>query len=134
MRIAVSLATIAAAMFINGPAQSLPRQPIAVEKSKSAFDGQVIKIGAVKCSKVQKMRSKNSDNPVTVTFRNKSGFFRHVYWRDFNGGEVQYAGLNPGENFTINTFLTHPWVFYDGPGDCKGGYLPERGISRFDIK
>ena len=44
-----------------------------------------------------------------------------------------YANLNPGEEFTISTFLTHPWMFTDGPGNCVEMFMPQLGVPVFDI-
>ena len=79
------------------------------------------------------VRSKNSNTPVTVTFINKSGEFRGVMWADFKGKLVNYANLNPGQKFTINTFLTHPWIFTNGPGDCVEMFMPSRGVSKYTL-
>ena len=79
------------------------------------------------------LRSRNSDTPVTVTFVNRSGEFRSVMWLDFKGKRVQYADLNPGQSFTINTFVTHPWMFTDGPGNCVEMFLPRVGLSKYNI-
>lgn len=78
-------------------------------------------------------RSRNSDVPVTVTFRNRSGAMRGVMWIDFNGRPVEYANLNAGETFSIQTYMTHPWMFTDGPGNCIEMFMPQPGISTFEI-
>ena len=85
------------------------------------------------CSKFGKVRSQNSDTPVTVTFVNKSGEYRGVMWIDFKGQPVSYANLNPGQKYTINTYLTHPWMFTDGPGNCVEMFMPRRGVTKFKI-
>lgn len=85
------------------------------------------------CELPQNQRSVNSDTPVTVTFRNRSGEYRSVEWIDFNGQPKNYATLNPGEEYTQQTFLTHPWMFTDGPGNCIEIFQPQLGIAVFDI-
>jgi len=85
------------------------------------------------CEVYRSERSRNSDVPVTVTFRNNSGAYRGIMWIDFNGRPVEYANLNPGETFTINTYMTHPWMFTDGPGNCLEMFMPQPGISVFEI-
>lgn len=88
---------------------------------------------AASCSKFGKVKSKNSITPVTVTFVNKSGEYRHVDWVDFNGTLVNYASLQPGERYRIDTYVTHPWVFTDGPGNCVEMFMPQKGVPRFDL-
>jgi VHL beta domain len=85
------------------------------------------------CGNVGKMRSKKSDVPVTVTFRNRTQSFRGVMWIDFNGRPVNYANLEPGQKFTVNTFVTHPWMFTDGPGNCAEVFMPKAGVKSFNI-
>ncbi len=85
--------------------------------------------GDIPCSAMQSLRSQNSDNPTQMTFVNRSGEGRAILWVDFQGGTKQYAWLNPGQRFTVNTFLTHPWMVTNGPGDCIAIYMP-RGRPR----
>lgn len=88
---------------------------------------------AASCSNFGKVKSQNSNTPVTVTFINKSGESRGVMWINFKGGLVNYANLNPGQRYQVNTFVTHPWVFTDGPGNCVEMFMPRKGVSRFNI-
>jgi hypothetical protein len=85
------------------------------------------------CDDLRGERARNSDVPVTVTLQNQSDGYRGILWIDFNGQPVEYANLNPGESFTINTYVTHPWMFTDGPGNCLEMFMPQPGISTFNI-
>ncbi len=86
------------------------------------------------CTGQGRLKSLNSDTPITITFVNKSKSYRGVTWLDFAGTPVTYANLNPGERHTQKTFLTHPWMLTDGPGNCMEIYQPKLGDTRFDIK
>ena len=85
------------------------------------------------CDQLGGQASQNSDVPVNMTFVNQSDGFRAVYWIGFDGQPKQYATLNPGEEFAISTFMTHPWMFTDGPGNCIEMFMPQPGISVFNI-
>lgn len=85
------------------------------------------------CDQLANEVSRNSDTPLSVTFVNKSDGYRAVMWIGFDGIPKDYAGLNPGEKFTINTYLTHPWMFTDGPGNCLEMFMPQLGVSVFNI-
>ena len=85
------------------------------------------------CDTMRNFVSQNSDTPVRLTFRNRTNGSRGVLWIGFDGVPKDYANLNPGESFTINTFLTHPWMLTDGPGNCLEMYMPQQGVSVFDI-
>ena len=98
-----------------------------------ALAGLTLDAEAASCSKLGRVKSQNSNTPVTVTFVNKSGEYRSVMWVDFNGGLVNYANSIPGERYRINTYVTHPWVFTDGPGNCVEMFMPRKGLSVFNL-
>ena len=98
-----------------------------------ALAGLTLQAEAASCSSFGRVKSQNSNTPVTVTFVNKSGEYRSVEWIDFNGGLVNYANLQPGERFRIDTYVTHPWVFTDGPGNCVEMFMPQKGVPRFNL-
>lgn len=85
------------------------------------------------CRKLGRIKSRNSNVPVSVRFTNRSGGYRSVMWLDYAGKPVQYRNLNPGESYTQQTFVGHPWMFTDGPGNCKEIFVPQRGSGSFDI-
>lgn len=85
------------------------------------------------CNELGKLKSVESRQPVSITFVNRSGMYRGVLWLDYNGRAVDYEGLNPGASYTQKTFAGHPWMFTNGPGDCKEIYVPQAGDTRFDI-
>jgi hypothetical protein len=85
------------------------------------------------CDTLRSEVSRNSDTPVSMTFVNNSDGYRAILWIDFSGQPKDYAGLNPGEQFSINTFLTHPWMITDGPGNCLEMFMPQQGVSVFNI-
>lgn len=83
----------------------------------------------VSCSRQGKIRSKNSDTAAKIIFKNTSGAYRSIMWLDFEGRPKTYANLNAGEEVTLETFLTHPWMVTDGPGNCIEIALPRSGTS-----
>ena len=50
-------------------------------------------------------------------------------WINFEGMPVDYAG----QSYTQTTYLTHPWMFTDGLGNCIEMFMPQKGVSRFEI-
>lgn len=86
------------------------------------------------CDKFGRTKSRDSRVPVTVRFVNKSGAHRSVMWIDYKGQPVHYKDLNPGESYSQQTYVGHPWMFTDGPGNCKEMFVPKRGSKRFNIR
>jgi len=79
------------------------------------------------CKDLFKVKSQNSAMPAKITFINKSGMYRSIMWLDFNGRPKDYASLNSGQEVTLDTFLTHPWMVTDGPGNCIEIVMPHAG-------
>lgn len=84
---------------------------------------------AVSCKTAATMKSKESSAAAKITFINKSGATRVIQWKTFDGGYQQYATLEPGQELVQETFLTHPWIAANGPGDCANAFLPVPGSS-----
>ena len=83
--------------------------------------------GEVSCSQLSTLRSGNSDTPTKITFVNNSGAHRAILWLDPTGQPREYASLNTGQEVTLDTFLTHPWMVTDGPGNCLQIVMPSPG-------
>ncbi|WP_319531623.1 hypothetical protein [uncultured Cohaesibacter sp.] len=85
------------------------------------------------CQQLRGRVSQNSNQPVRVTFVNRSGEYRSAMWINFQGQPIHYADIQPGASYTIDTYVTHPWMFVDGPGNCIEMFMPRRGVNRFDL-
>ncbi len=79
------------------------------------------------CKDRSKLRSQNSKTPIKATFINRSGAMRGILWLDFDGQPKDYANLSDREQVTLDTFMTHPWMITDGPGNCLRIVLPKAG-------
>jgi hypothetical protein len=101
---------------------SAPMQAPEVKASTPA-----VSAGDVSCAQLSTLRSQNSDTPTKITFVNNSGGHRAILWFDSTGQPKEYATLNTGQEVTLDTFLTHPWMVTDGPGNCLQIVLPSPG-------
>ncbi len=89
---------------------------------------------APSCRQERQLRSIDSGLAVAIRFVNVSGTYRSLYWIDFNGKAVQYQGLNPGQSYVQQTFVGHPWMATDGPGDCKQIFVPQQGGGQITVE
>ncbi len=87
-----------------------------------------------RCRRFGQIRSKGSNARISLTFINRSGAYRGIEWLDFKGKPKTYANLNPGQRFTVTTFIGHYWMITDGPGNCLAIYLPRRGQKAIVIR
>ncbi|XP_054169273.1 protein Vhl-like [Oppia nitens] len=59
------------------------------------------------------IQSTDSSNKYLLIFVNFSLNNVDVLWIDYSGVEKKYITLNSKQQFRINTYLTHPWIFRD---------------------
>jgi hypothetical protein len=76
------------------------------------------------CSDRKSLRSEHSREPTKITFVNKSGMYRAIMWINFEGKLQDYGGVNSGDQVTLDTYRTHPWMIATGPGDCLQIFMP----------
>lgn len=77
------------------------------------------------------IKSTHNDMPSYITFVNRTSDPIDVIWRDYHGKCVRYKErLEPGVNYFINTFVTHPWqawysdTYEDVNIDGRRFYMP----------
>lgn len=102
--------------------------PVAAPRSAANFAEEL------SCSETSSLRSEKSETPARVTFVNTSGMYRSILWIDGKGGFKDFGGLNSGEQLTIDTFVTHPWMIATGPGDCLQIFRPVAGSSTVELR
>lgn len=85
------------------------------------------------CDAIGSLRSSSNGAPATVTFINNTDGYRSIMWIDFDGTPQSYGGVNPGESLMQSTFVGHPWMITDGPGNCLEVYLPPAGQSFYTM-
>ncbi|MEL6296945.1 MAG: hypothetical protein AAFQ45_00100 [Pseudomonadota bacterium] len=81
---------------------------------------------AASCSLFGNLKSVNSGTKIALNFVNRSGGYRVVMWLDYQGRPIDYKALNNGESYRQSTFVGHPWMITDGPGNCRQIVVPKR--------
>jgi von Hippel-Lindau disease tumor supressor len=59
------------------------------------------------------LKSKHSRDQSFVRFINNTDRVVDVIWINFEGQHVKYKTLPPSAFFDCNTYVTHPWMFFD---------------------
>lgn len=85
------------------------------------------------CRKFGRVKSRNTGQAVSIRFSNRTSSYRMVMWLDYDGRPVEYKALNPGDSYVQQTFVGHPWMVTDGPGNCKEIFVPKRGSREFTM-
>lgn len=89
----------------------------------------------MKCSDIEGMKSDTTtQQEVDLEFRmldNTGNYPLEIFWKDFQGKEVQYDSVAPGTSITISTYTEHLWVLRGTNGDCVTGFIVEKSdVSR----
>jgi len=85
------------------------------------------------CEMLGQVLSLNGNQPQQITLSNMTDAYRGVVWIDYNGNFVDMGGLNAGESITIDSYVTHPFMLTDGPGNCLELMVTTGGQSSFAI-
>jgi len=72
-----------------------------------------------------KLKSSASKVTTSIHFVNQSKMVLKVYWLDYRGKRKLYSTLEPGNSYTQQTFVTHPWVVTDTHERAKAIFVPE---------
>ena len=62
---------------------------------------------------IANLRSRVEGAPSSLSFINNGYRVVDVWWVDYDGREVFYRKLVPGESYRQETHATHPWVVRD---------------------
>ncbi len=117
------------------PAAPTPPEPTPVVAPTPApvLDPLQLAGQTLSCEALSSLKSVGGGAAAAVTFDNASKAFRVVMWVDGDGAPQTYASLNDGQSYTQPTFVGHPWLITDGPGNCLGIYLPSEGETTVTI-
>lgn len=85
------------------------------------------------CEMLGQVLSHTGDMPQQITLTNMTDGYRGVVWIDYNGNFVDMGGLNAGESMTIDSYVTHPFMITDGPGNCLEVMVTTGGQPEFAI-
>jgi hypothetical protein len=99
-------------------------EEVATFDARTLFGGKVAAADDDSCAALRGKKSTNDGQPVGVTFVNRTDEYRVLDWIDFQGRPIQYAQIEPGQEFEVQTFIGHPWMASDGPGNCIEMFMP----------
>jgi len=85
------------------------------------------------CPGEASFRSLNSNHPTSIVFQNDARATRQLHWLDFNGRRVLYATVLPGGDFSVDTYVGHPWVSTDADGCCVSVFFPDAQPRRITL-
>jgi hypothetical protein len=75
------------------------------------------------CINLGNMRSADSNQPIRLSFFNKTKNNIKIYWIDYQGDKKLYETLAPDQNLVEPTYATHPWLITDSFNNCLGAFV-----------
>ncbi|CAO1373384.1 unnamed protein product [Diamesa serratosioi] len=81
------------------------------------------------------IKSLDSEIRGFVNFINETQRIVDVCWKNYSGKTVHYTRLSPGASAFVNTYVTHPWIFFckkSGERMCVDGktvFMPEAWLK-----
>jgi hypothetical protein len=90
--------------------------------------------GATTCNDENKLSSLSGERSATINFANDTAAVRQIFWINYSGQRVPYQTLQPGQQYTQPTYITHPWVITDADGICKAAIVAQQASADFQIR
>lgn len=89
---------------------------------------------AERCANIAPFRSvRGFATPTTVRFINDTSTTKKLYWLNYDGQQVLYGEVLPGQAHPQETFLSHPWLVTELGGACVGIFLPAPGRTEIRL-
>ena len=76
----------------------------------------------IDCNDVGNYASTSGDEQFVVEFLNSRDSILDMYWINYEGEEVFKTSISPGETWSRNTYVIHPWVVRERSGLCVAAY------------
>ena len=83
-----------------------------------------------KSSPNSKLRSVASKTPSKLTVRNSTSDKIECYWINYEGIEIFYGVVEAGQDWVLDTFVSHPWVFKQA-GQVRSTFTATDATHRF---
>ncbi len=75
-----------------------------------------------------------SEHLATIVFTNNADTDVDILWLNYDGEEVYYNTLKPGESYEQPSYYSHPWVVYRAESNvCKGIIVPFTDRVEFSV-
>jgi hypothetical protein len=98
----------------------------AMQAERTIEDRELTPVEAQSCKSESSLKSLNGDTRTFLRFRNKTTRTLTYYWIDYEGKRDQERTLKPGEEYSLWTYVTHPFVVVNAKGVCSAVYMPRK--------
>jgi hypothetical protein len=96
------------------------------EKSRAVIEAPATSLDP---SNESHLRSSSAKTRTTLRFVNRTGGPVDVYWLDYKGRRNLPTRVEPMDEKSFGTYLSHPWLVTDSAGRSIGAFLPQADHS-----
>jgi hypothetical protein len=90
--------------------------------------------GIFSCKYENNLKSLTGASSTSLVFRNESGANISLFWLNYEGKRTFYSNVQNGAQYSLATYISHPWVVVDEQGQCLELVLPGKSTATVDIQ
>jgi hypothetical protein len=90
--------------------------------------------GIFSCKYENGLKSLSGTFTTSVVFRNDRRADISLFWLDYDGQRTFYSTLHNGEQYSLRTYISHPWIVVDDLGQCLEVVLPGKTTANINVR
>jgi Trypsin-like peptidase domain/VHL beta domain len=90
--------------------------------------------GLFSCNYETSLKSLDGSFSTNLLFRNSSTTDISLFWLNHEGKRTFYYTLQKGAQYSLRTYISHPWVVVDEQGRCLELVLPGKSATMVDVR
>jgi hypothetical protein len=85
--------------------------------------------GIFSCKYEKTLKSLAESSSTSLMFRNESQTTISLFWLNYEGKRIFYSNVQKGAQYSLATYISHPWVVVDKQGRCLELVLPGKSTA-----
>lgn len=115
---------------VLAPAPSSALSPLApVNNTSAKATG-----GIFSCGYESSLKSLAGSISTTLVFQNARPTDISLFWLNYGGEREFYYTVPAGAQYSLSTYISHPWVVVDEQGRCLELVLPGKSTAKVDVR
>lgn len=90
--------------------------------------------GIFSCKYESGLKSLAGTYSTSLVFQNSSRSDISLFWLNYEGKRIFYYTLHAGAQYSLMTYISHPWVVVDGHGQCLELVLPGKSTAAVNVR
>jgi len=90
--------------------------------------------GVFSCEYENSLKSLAGSISTSLVFQNVRSKDISLFWLNYGGEREFYYTVRPGAQYSLSTYISHPWVVVDEQGRCLELVLPGKFTTKVDVR